>query len=137
MQKDFKWALIFSVGILAVLFGSQWWTGRASTPAVSVASESPTTISEDGKQVITMQAGGGYQPKVIQAKAGIPTELRVITNGTFDCSASLVIPRLNYQQFLPSTGTTIIPISATDATGILHGQCAMGMYRFRIEFQEG
>ena len=69
------------------------------------------------------------------AKAGIPTILRVKTNGTFDCSASLAIPNLSYQKFLQPSGTEDIAITAEQARGTLQGLCSMGMYNFQVVFQ--
>ena len=48
----------------------------------------------DGVQYITIDAKGGYSPKISSAKADIPTKLVVKTNGTYDCSSSLVIKSL-------------------------------------------
>ncbi len=89
----------------------------------------------DGTQIIDITARGGYSPRVVKATAGIPTILRVTTSGTFDCSASVVIPKLSYQKFLQPSGTEEIQISAEEATGTLQGLCSMGMYNFRIEFK--
>ena len=89
----------------------------------------------DGKQFIDITAKGGYSPRVVTAKAGMPTVLRVQTNGTFDCSASLVIPKLSYQKFLQSSGTEEIIISPEAAQGTMKGLCSMGMYSFEIDFQ--
>jgi len=71
----------------------------------------------------------------VVAKAGIPTMLRINTNGTFDCSASVVIPKLSYQKFLQPSGTEDIEITAEKAQGTLQGLCSMGMYNFQIKFQ--
>lgn len=88
----------------------------------------------DGKQIIDIFAKGGYSPRAVSAKAGIPTVLRVKTQGTFDCSSSLVIPNLRYQKFLAPTGTEEINLSAEQAQGTLQGLCSMGMYGFRVAF---
>ncbi len=89
----------------------------------------------DGKQVIDIRAKGGYSPRVVTAKAGVETLLRMNTSGTFDCSASLVIPKLSYQKFLQPEGTEDIVISAEQAQGTLQGLCSMGMYNFQIRFE--
>lgn len=89
---------------------------------------------EDGKQVIEIKARGGYSPKTSIAKAGLPTILRVNTNGTFDCSSALRIPSLNISQSLPISGITDIELS-NSSVGILRGTCGMGMYSFEINFQ--
>ena len=89
---------------------------------------------KDGVQYITIDAKGGYSPKVSQAQAGIPTKLIVKTNGTYDCSASLVINSLNYKKILTQTGEEIIDLGIPKAREPLQGVCGMGMYNFLINF---
>lgn len=124
-------SIVISIVISALVIGGAVWfaTSSGGTSSATVA-----TIV-DGKQLIDISAKGGYSPRVVTAKAGIPTVLRVKTNGTFDCSASLVIPKLSYQKFLQPTGTDEIAISAEQAQGTLNGVCGMGMYGFRINFE--
>ena len=88
----------------------------------------------DGKQIIEIQAKGGYQPRKSIAKAGIPTILRFETSGTFDCSSSVRIPSMNISKSLPQTGATDIDIG-TSSLGTLQGMCGMGMYPFQVDFQ--
>ena len=64
----------------------------------------------------------------------MPTILRMKTSGTFDCSASLVIPKLSYQKFLQPSGTEEINIPSEQAQGTMQGLCSMGMYNFQIKF---
>lgn len=99
---------------------------RAAAGAVSIV---------DGTQIIDISAKSGYSPRMIVAKEGRATILRVTTRGTFDCSASVVIPKLSYQKFLQPSGTEDIAITAEQAHGTLQGLCAMGMYNFEITFQ--
>src|SRR3989344_2275933 len=53
----------------------------------------------DGKQIIEIDAKGGYNPRKTAAKADIPTVLKIKTSGTFDCSSALVIPSLGYRKY--------------------------------------
>jgi len=89
---------------------------------------------KDGIQYITIDAKGGYFPRLSNAKAGIPTKLIMKTGGTFDCSASLVIRSLKYQKILPQNGETIIDIGIPIAGEPLLGVCGMGMYNFSVNF---
>lgn len=91
---------------------------------------------KDGTQYITINAKGGYLPKISTAKAGIPTKIIIKTNGTFDCSASLVIRSLNYQKILPQTGDTEVGIGVPDKDKPLRGICSMGMYFFEVQFKD-
>ncbi|OIO30518.1 hypothetical protein AUJ77_03005 [Candidatus Nomurabacteria bacterium CG1_02_43_90] len=87
-----------------------------------------------GKQIIEIQARGGYQPQRSIAKAGTSTTLRFVTSGSFDCSSAVRIPSLQISKNLPSSGTTDIDIGISKQ-GVLQGMCAMGMYPFEIDFQ--
>ncbi|MBP6911709.1 MAG: cupredoxin domain-containing protein [Candidatus Pacebacteria bacterium] len=88
----------------------------------------------DGIQYITIDAKGGYFPEVSTAKADIPTKLIVKTNGTYDCSASLVIRPIGFQKILTQTGEETIDIGIPKAGEPLQGVCGMGMYNFEIDF---
>lgn len=87
----------------------------------------------DGKQIIEIRVKGGYQPRKSVVKAGVPTVIRFVTNGTFDCSSAVTIPSKKISKSLPSTGTTDIELGTPDA-GTLSGTCGMGMYSFEISF---
>ena len=89
---------------------------------------------KDGVQYITIEAKGGYSPKVSTAKAGLPTKLIIETNSTYDCSSSLVIQSINYQKTLPQTGEEIIDLGIPNANTPLQGTCSMGMYSFLVKF---
>ena len=88
----------------------------------------------DGIQYVTVNARGGYSPKVSTAKAGIPTKLIVKTNGTYDCSASLVIRSVGFQKILAQTGEEVIDLGTPKAGQPLQGVCGMGMYNFAVNF---
>ncbi len=103
----------------------------------SVLLENANNVSVvDGKQIIEINARGGYSPRKSVAKAGIPTVLRFNTGGTFDCSASVLIPSLGISKLLPQSGVTDIDIG-TEKVTTLQGMCGMGMYRFEVEFLGG
>lgn len=88
----------------------------------------------DGKQIITINAKGGYSPKVTNAKAGIPTVIKINTKATFDCSSALTIPSLGYRNNLPSSGETVIEVPPQKIGETMRGLCAMGMYNFAVNF---
>ncbi|MBI5457859.1 cupredoxin domain-containing protein [Candidatus Kaiserbacteria bacterium] len=122
--------ILISIAVSALLIiGAFWLASPSSGGSAGVA-----TV-ENGLQIIDISAKGGYSPRVITAKAGLPTRLRVRTSGTFDCSASLVIPRLSYQKFLSPSGVEEISISPEQAQGTMQGLCSMGMYNFQIRFE--
>lgn len=121
-------ALVVGIGIV--------FLGGSKSKSNDVASNQSTQNIEikDGVQYVTIDAKAGYSPKVSTAKAGIPTKLIVKTNGTYDCSASLVIRSLGYQKILPQTGEDTIDLGTPKAGEPLQGVCGMGMYNFLINF---
>ena len=111
-------ALIVAIGII---FAS----GTESTQSVEI---------KNGVQYIRINALGGYSPQITEAKGGMPTKLIIETNGTYDCSAALVIPSISFQKILPQTGKTEIDLGISRAGETLKGLCGMGMYSFIINF---
>jgi len=93
------------------------------------------SVIKDGIQYVTIEAKGGYSPRISTAKSDIPTKLVVKTDGTYDCSSALVIRSLNYQKILPNKGETVIDIGTPKSGDTLEGVCSMGMYSFTIGFQ--
>lgn len=118
-------ALLVSIGIL--FFGSS----KSNTETGELVQN---VEIRDGVQYITIQAKGGYSPKVSTAKAGIPTKLLVKTDGTYDCSSSLVIRSIGFQKILAQTGEEVIDLGIPKAGQPLQGLCSMGMYTFTVNF---
>lgn len=106
-------------------------------PSASGSSPDSAAVASvaDGKQVVEIRAKGGYSPRVTRAKANMPTTIRVTTSGTFDCSSALVIPRIQYQGYLPPSDVTDIPVPPQNSGTVLQGLCAMGMYTFSVIFE--
>lgn len=127
--------MLIALVISATLIGWSVWFVSVRQDQDPNPPAAPAAVIENGRQIIDITAKGGYSPRVVNAKAGVPTILRVNTSGTFDCSSSLVIPKLSYQKFLPPSGVEEIVISAEEAQGTLQGLCSMGMYNFQIRFQ--
>lgn len=126
--------IILSIGIAIILIGiTIFLTNKKVDPENLLAVMNNVRVV-DGTQIIEISAKGGYAPHVTEAKAGIPTILRVSTNGTFDCSSSLVIPAIDYRSNLPISGTTDIPVPPQAVGAELNGTCGMGMYNFSIRF---
>ncbi len=123
---------VIAILVAGVLIGGAIMLGGKSNQPSTDSVDNVSVI--DGKQIITVDAKGGYSPKVTIAKAGIPTVLRVQTNGTFDCSSALTIPTIGYRANLPPSGITEIEIPPQKAGTSLNGICAMGMYNFSINY---
>ena len=108
-------------------------TSQTPSATSETAAESNVAMV-DGKQIIDISAKGGYAPLNTNAKAGVPTVLKVQTNGTYDCSSALRIPDLGYDETLPPSGETTIEIPAQEPGAKIDGLCAMGMYNFSVTF---
>jgi len=128
--------ILISIAIsTALIIGMIWFVSEKTGAGDNLVGDASAVSIVDGKQIIDISAKSGYSPRVILAKSGMPTTLRVKTNGTLDCSASLVIPKLSYQKFLQPSGTEEIAVSPEQAQGTMQGLCAMGMYNFQVRFQ--
>lgn len=88
----------------------------------------------DNVQVISIFAKNGFSPTKITAKAGTASIIRIETKDTYDCTAALVIPSLNYSKFLPASGITDIQLLPQETGSEIVASCSMGMYGFTIEF---
>ncbi len=121
-----------SVIVAVALIGGAFMLTREGSQQDVVSANNVTMV--DGKQVIEIQAKGGYLPRKSVAKAGVPTILRFDTKGTFDCSSSVRIPSMNITKNLPPSGMTDIDLGSI-AIGTLQGTCGMGMYPFEITFE--
>jgi plastocyanin domain-containing protein len=126
-------ATTISIIASVILIGGAFVLTRSGiSPSDTVSANNVSIV--DGKQIIEINAKGGYQPRKSIAKAGIPTIIRFNTKGTFDCSSSVRIPSMNISKSLPQTGSIDIDIGSSKL-GLLQGSCGMGMYPFEVEFQ--
>lgn len=126
--------------IAGVIIVGAWYmiSGRSDSSSVNSKNTSnvvDNSVMKDGVQYITITARGGYQPQSSIAKANVPTKLVLKTDGTYDCSTSLVIRSLNYRGTLPSTGETVIDAGTPKSGDTLQGVCSMGMYSFAVTFK--
>ena len=121
------------IGIGIIFIGGSRGNNNTNIDNRTVEQVQNTEI-KDGVQYITINAKGGYSPRISTAKAGIPTKLIVKTNGTYDCSAALRISSIGFQKILKNTGEEMIDLG-TPKAGPLQGVCGMGMYSFNINFE--
>lgn len=130
MQKN----IIISIAISIALIGGTLYfiSDRSASPSGDVAQSENIEI-RDGVQYVTVTAQNGYLPRTSVIEPGIPTKLIVKTNGTYDCSASLIIREVGFQKILPPTGEEIIDLGIPKSGGAIQGICGMGMFNFTIE----
>src|ERR1035437_3723961 len=112
-----------------IIGGAIAFSGGKSGTSGSPEENANNVSVVNGKQIIDIKAKGGYHPVHSIAKAGVPTILRMDTNGTFDCTSSVRLPSLNISQNLPLSGSTDIDIGSQKVSTI-QGTCGMGMYPF-------
>jgi plastocyanin domain-containing protein len=115
--------VIISLGIIFFVITS----GNSGTVA-------GTSSVKDGTQEATIKVKAGYSPNEITLKAGIPSVVKFETKNTYDCSLQLNIPKLDYSNTLPSTGTTVLTIASQEAGSEITGSCGMRMYGFKLKF---
>ncbi|MDP2664935.1 MAG: hypothetical protein Q8O97_03235 [bacterium] len=125
--------ILISIVLVIALVGGAILLSRGGVGS-GVASESNVSVV-DGKQVIEIDAKGGYVPRNTVAQANIPTVIKLKTRGTFDCSSALVIPSIGYRANLPPSGETLIELPPQKEGSTMQGLCAMGMYNFVISFR--
>ncbi len=128
-----KTASIIITAALVIVISIMLFVQPKSSPGLAKIDTAQNVEIREGVQYVTINAKGGYSPKVSTAKANIPTKLIVKTNGTYDCSSSLIIRSIGYQKVLPQTGEEIIDLGSPQ-TGTLQGLCSMGMYNFVVNF---
>ncbi len=111
---------------------------QSSENGIGTAAETETTsepINPEAKQIIEVIAGsGGYRPRKIEAKAGIPTILIMKSEGAYGCERAFNIPDLNISEILPESGQTEFDLGTQLKGTKLLGVCSMGMYYFQIFF---
>jgi plastocyanin domain-containing protein len=95
--------------------------------AVGYSSDETATIINGKQYVKIIVRANGYKTEVNTLKAGIPTELTLVTNNVYSCARSFTIPSYNISKVLPPTGE--VKIEFTPQTpGQLFFSCSMGMY---------
>lgn len=127
--------IIGSLVVMVIAVGGIFMLLRGNDTATTPISNGQANIATvNGKQVIQINAKGGYAPRNTLAKANMPTVINVTTNGTYDCSSSLSIPSIGFRKALPASGTTPIEIPPQQPGATIKGVCAMGMYNFAVNF---
>ncbi len=76
----------------------------------------------------------GYSPAILHLPANQPVAIDWVTQNTQACSRSVVIPGLDYQKILPTTGRVRLDIPAQPKGTILRYPCSMGMYPSQFVF---
>lgn len=131
MQKNTIISIIISIALIG---GTLYFISDRSTPSVGEVTQSQNIEIKDGVQYVTITAKGGYSPRITEIKGGLPTKLIVKTDGTYDCSASLVVRSVGFQKILQPTGEEVIDLGTPKSGEKIQGVCGMGMYNFAVNF---
>ncbi len=123
---------ILSIVIAVVIIGGAYYLSKGGAHIDTAQGNNVSIVN--GRQIIEISAKGGYLPRKSIAQAGIPTILKIDTNGTFDCSSVLRIPSMNITKNLPPSGETEIDLG-NPKVATLQATCGMGMYSFEVDFQ--
>jgi plastocyanin domain-containing protein len=129
MQKSTIISIIISIALIS---GTLYFISDKS-PSGGVVAQSQNVEIKDGVQYVTVTARGGYSPRFSQIKGGLPTKLVVKTDGTYDCTASLVVRSVGFQKTLQPTGEEVIDLGIPKSGDKVQGVCGMGMYNFQIK----
>jgi plastocyanin domain-containing protein len=130
MQKNTIISIIIS---LVLVGGTLYFVSDRSASSGGEVAQSQNVEIKDGVQYVTVTAKGGYSPRITQIQSGIPTKLVVKTDGTYDCSASLVVRSVGFQKILKPTGEEVIDLGTPKSGEKVQGVCGMGMYNFQIK----
>jgi plastocyanin domain-containing protein len=130
MQKNTIISIIISIALIG---GTLYFVSDRPASSGGEVVQSQNVEIRDGVQYVTVSAKGGYSPRVTEIKGGLPTKLIVKTDGTYDCSASLVIRSVGFQKILQPTGEEIIDLGTPKSGEKVQGVCGMGMYNFQIK----
>ena len=130
MQKN---TIISIIASIALIGGTLYFISDRSVSSGGEVAQSQNIEIREGVQYVTVTAKGGYSPRVTEIKGGLPTKLVVKTDGTYDCSASLVIRSVGFQKILQPTGEEVIDLGIPKSGDKVQGVCGMGMYNFQIK----
>ncbi len=127
--------MMIVMGIVTALSGAAAW--RLGSRATITPRTSDTTVADDlsgsAQDAVSITvASSGYTPGEITVPQGKKVRLNLVTNGTYGCIRSFVIPKLGISKTLPTSGTTTVEFTPTEK-GTLAFQCSMGMFRGNIK----
>ncbi len=112
---------------------SKFVSDLSSTPLEPISNPAPSGAAAQDSFAVNV-IDEGYTPKVLHLTAGKPVSLNWVTQNVRSCSLSVVVPTLNYQKVLPSTGTTAMKIPAQQKGTVIRYSCSMGMYTGQLVF---
>jgi sulfite exporter TauE/SafE len=142
---SFVAVVVLALGIFAIFTGlnlagapvpvANWMQNLFAPPQAIQQVDTPSPAVE-ADTTLTMNAkNNGYFPHTLYAKAEEPVKLNVVTQNTRSCAVAFVIPDLNYETLLPTSGITPIDIPPQKTGTVMPFTCSMGMYSGEIVFK--
>ncbi len=132
--------VVLVLGLVSVNSGLNLMGSPLAFPSLAAAAqEAPTAdfVPDTTDETLVLNAKNyGYSPSRLNAPAGVPLTLNVVTENTYSCSRAFMIPDLGVEVILPETGVVPIEIPAQPAGTVIPFTCSMGMYTGEIVFGE-
>ncbi len=117
------------------LFNSATGAQAAADPAGAVATlpaAQSASFAQAGYQINVTNSG--YSPRVLHMPANKAENLTWVTKNTSSCALAVVVPGLEYQQLLPTTGQVSLQVPAQAKGTVMRYSCSMGMFTGQIVF---
>lgn len=104
--------------------------GFAIRPAPAAANAAQDTSASPNSVTVTVNMTG-FDPDVIEAKAGQPIRLAFFRPNDANCASEVVFPALGIRKELPPGQTTVVKITPAK-TGPLDFACGMNMLKGKL-----
>ncbi len=113
----------------------------STTPPTTAAAlygptSSPAAANSNNDSYTVNVIDSGYQPKVLHLAANRSVNLNWVTKNVHSCALSVVVPGLNYQKVLPSSGQVSLQVPAQGKGTVMQYSCSMGMYTGQLVFDQ-
>ena len=106
------------------------WPAFAPRPAPAAANAAKDTSASPNSVTVNVNMTG-FDPDVIEAKAGQPIKLAFFRPNDANCAREVVFPALGIRKELPPGQTTVVNITPT-RTGPLDFACGMNMLKGKL-----
>jgi len=117
--------IITLISSLAAIGAIVWWFfGKRESPIVEATQET-------GSQTVQIVADGGYSPRIVNLKQGVPAKLVFLRKDPSSCLEEVVMPDFGVSQKLPVNKNYEITIKP-DKSGEFQYSCGMHMFFGKI-----
>ncbi|AFZ69707.1 cupredoxin domain-containing protein [Deinococcus peraridilitoris] len=117
--------LIVNFAGLGVIAWIVWWFWLYKRDSVQAQTQ------EGGMQEIDVTVKGGYQPALIEVKAGQPVRLNFTRREASTCGEEVVLPAFGQRAHLPENETVTLEVTP-QGPGEYEFTCGMNMYKGKL-----